>query len=391
MILLIKNVHIVDGEQSIYGNICIKDGIVHKVIKHADIINYEDIDIVIDGMGKTLMPSFIDMHTHLREPGYEYKETMFTGQKAALSGGYTILCPMANTNPPCDNEVVMKYIKEKANEQSLCDIYQISAVTKGLQGKELIDFETMKEATQLFSDDGYSIMNQEIMERALMASREFDIKILTHCQPESQLIKRDLKILEDFGGNLHICHVSEKESIGEIVRAKNRGSKFTCEVTPHHIFSHDLDYRVNPPIGDKEDNRAIMNAIKKGYIDIIATDHAPHSKEDKKKGSPGISNIEVAFAMVNKKFKEWDIELTVLSRMMSKIPGEILGLNSGLIKEGYEANLVLIDDNHQYKIDKDTFISKGKNTPFNDMYVQGKILFTMKRGKILYKGEEFCG
>lgn len=391
MILLIKNVHIVDGEESIYGNICIKDGIVHKVIKHADIINYEDIDIVIDGMGKTLMPSFIDMHTHLREPGYEYKETMFTGQKAALSGGYTILCPMANTNPPCDNEVVMKYIKEKANEQSLCDIYQISAVTKGLQGKELIDFETMKEATQLFSDDGYSIMNQEIMERALMASREFDIKILTHCQPESQLIKRDLKILEAFGGNLHICHVSEKESIEEIVRAKNRGTKFTCEVTPHHIFSHDLDYRVNPAIGDKEDNRAIMNAIKKGYIDIIATDHAPHSKEDKKKGSPGISNIEVAFAMVNKKFKEWDIELTVLSRMMSKIPGEILGLNSGLIKEGYEANLVLIDDNHQYKIDKDTFISKGKNTPFNDMYVQGKILFTMKRGKILYKGEEFCG
>lgn len=384
MNLLIKNVNIVDSKKSIYGEVLIKDGIIQKVTDGNDSIIENDIE-VIDGNGLTLLPSFIDMHTHLREPGYTYKEDLESGQKAALKGGFTHLVAMANTNPVCDNIDTMKYIKEKVEKLNLCDIYQVCSVTKELKGKDIVNINEMREYTKVFSDDGVTIFNEEIMKKALELSKENDFTILTHCQPEYEIVKRDLEILEETEGNLHICHISKKDTIDIIKKYKDNGYKFSCEVTPHHIFSYGLDYKVNPSIRKKEDVLAMLEGIKNGYIDVIGTDHAPHSEEDKLKGSPGISLIEVAFSMVYKVFKENNISINKLSEMMSYNPSKILKINNtGLIEKGYDANLVLVDLDNEYKIDTNNFTSKGKNNPFNGVNVNGNIRMTIKRGEIKY-------
>ncbi len=379
MNLLIKNVSLVDAKKTSYGDVLIKDGKIAKIEKEIK----ESCEI-IDGEGYTLLPSFIDMHTHLRDPGYTYKEDLESGQKAALKGGFTTLCAMANTNPVCDNKETMEYIIEKSKKLNLCDIFQICAVTRDLEGKEIVDIQTMKKYTKLFSDDGKTIFNENIMKDALLLSKEHDFKILTHCDPEVEIVKRDLNLLQKTGGNLHICHISLKETLDLIKEFKDKGMHFTCEVTPHHIFSKDLDYKVNPSIAKKEDVTAMIQGIKEGYIDVIGTDHAPHSKEDKEKGSPGISLIEVAFAMVYKVLKENNISLNKLSQIMSYNPGKILNLNTGLIEKGYEGNVVLVDLNKEKIIDTENFVSKGKNNPFNGYKVLGEIKMTIKRGKVLY-------
>ncbi|SHH39362.1 dihydroorotase [Tepidibacter thalassicus] len=379
MDLLIKNVKIVDATKSIYGDVFIENGI----IKEIGIDINKDCQIV-DGEGYTLLPSFIDMHTHLREPGYTYKEDLKSGQMAAIKGGYTTLCAMANTNPVCDNKEIIEYVINKSKKLNLCDVIQISSLTENLDGKEIVDIDEMIKYTNLFSDDGKTVFDENIMKEALKLSQNYNFKILTHCDPEVDIVKRDLNLLEGIGGNLHICHISLKETLDLIKEFKNKGLNFTCEVTPHHIFSHDLDYRVNPSIASIQDVNALIQGIKDGYIDVIGTDHAPHSREDKTKGVPGISLIEVAFSMVYKVFKENNISINKLSELMSYNPSKILNLNSGLIKEGYEGNLVLVDLDREYEIDTNEFISKGKNNPFDGIKVYGEVKMTVKRGRIIY-------
>ncbi|SHK11170.1 dihydroorotase [Tepidibacter formicigenes] len=379
MDLLIKNVKIVDAKKSVYGDVLIKDGIIKEV----------NIDInencqTIDGEGYTLLPSFIDMHTHLRDPGYTYKEDLETGQRAAIKGGYTTLCAMANTNPVCDNKEIIEYVINKSKKLNLCDVIQISSLTKNLDGNEIVDIDEMIKYTNLFSDDGKTVFDENIMKEALKLSQKYNFKILTHCDPEVDIVKSDLNLLESIGGNLHICHISLKETLRLIEEFKNKNVRFTCEVTPHHIFSYDLDYRVNPSIASIQDVNALIQGIKDGYIDVIGTDHAPHSKEDKTKGSPGISLIEVAFSMIYKVFKEKNISINKLSELMSYNPSQILNLNCGLIKEGYEGNLVLVDLDSAYYIDTNNFISKGKNNPFDGIKVYGEVKITVKRGRIIY-------
>ena len=316
-----------------------------------------------------------------------HKEDLETCQKAALKGGFTVLCPMANTKPVCDNKEVMEYVLNKAKDLDLCDIKQVCAITKNLDGQEMIDIESMRKYTDLFSDDGYTLFNEEIMENVLRLSSELDFKVLTHCQPEYEIVQRDLKMLKEVGGNLHICHISLEDTLNEIKKYKDEGYKFTCEVGPHHIYGYGLDYKVNPSFAKEEDMRALIQGIKDGYIDMIGTDHAPHTEGDKKAGSPGISNIEVAFAMVNKVFKENNISLNKLSEMMSANPARLLGLSQGLIEEGLRADLVLIDENEIDVIDTRKFVSKGKNNPFNNQKVIGKVIMTIRDGKIAYKVE----
>lgn len=324
------------------------------------------------------------MHTHLRDPGLTHKEDLETGQRAALKGGFTVLCPMANTKPACDNKETMEYILDKAKTLDLCDINQVCAITKNLEGQEMIDIESMRKYTQLFSDDGYTLHDEDIMKDVLQLSKELDFKVLTHCQPEEIIVKRDLKLLEKVGGNLHICHISLKETLEEIKKYKKNGHKFTCEVGPHHIYGYGLDYKVNPSFAKEEDMKYLIQGIKDGYIDMIGTDHAPHTEEDKKNGSPGISNIEVAFGMVNKVFSENGISLNKLSEMMSLNPAKLLGLNQGLIEEGLRADLVLINPDCDEVIDTEKFTSKGKNNPFYKQKIVGKVLMTIRNGKIMY-------
>ena len=378
--LLIKNAHIIDAKQNIYSDILIENGIITKVDKDININGFN----VIHETNCIIMPSFVDLHTHLRDPGYTYKEDLESGQRAALKGGYTTLCSMANTNPICDNEETMKYIISRSRELDLCNIKQVSAITKNLEGKEIVDINLMRNYTELFSDDGNTILNEEIMKKALELSSKYNFKLFTHCQPEYEIVSRDLSLLENLDANLHICHISLKETLEIIKKYKSRGIKFTCEVSPHHIFGYELDYKVNPNFSKKEDVDALIQGIKDGYIDVIGTDHAPHSEDDKINGCPGISNIEVAFSMVYKAFSENSISLNKLSEMMSYNPANIININSGLIKEGYRADLIFVDINKKYKINTDEFISKGKNNPFNGYEVKGKVVTTIKDGNILY-------
>lgn len=383
--ILFRNVRIVDANKDFKTDLLVSNGVISKIDENIE-IEHESINIV-DGNGYVLMPSFIDLHTHLRDPGLTHKEDLETGQKAALKGGFTVLCPMANTKPACDNKEVMEYVLNKAKGLDLCDIKQVCAITKNLDGQEMIDIESMRKYTDLFSDDGYTLFNEEIMENVLRLSSELDFKVLTHCQPEYEIVQRDLKMLKEVGGNLHICHISLEDTLNEIKKYKDEGHKFTCEVGPHHIYGYGLDYKVNPSFAKEEDMRALIQGIKDGYIDMIGTDHAPHTEDDKKAGSPGISNIEVAFSMVNKVFKENNISLNKLSEMMSANPAKLLGLSQGLIEEGLRADLVLIDENEIDVIDTRKFVSKGKNNPFNNQKVIGKVIMTIRDGKIAYKVE----
>lgn len=381
--LLIKNVKIIDSSMSFKGDLLVENGKISKIDSDINITGIEDLKI-IDGKNKILMPAFIDLHTHLRDPGLTHKEDLETGQKAALKGGFTVLCPMANTKPVCDNEQIMESVLNKARKLDLCDIKQVCAITENLEGEKIIDIEKMRTYTDLFSDDGYTLHNEKIMRDALILSKELDFKVLTHCQPEFEIVKRDLNMLKDVGGNLHICHISLKDTLDEIKKYKNDGYKFTCEVGPHHIFGYGLEYRVNPAFAEEEDMKRLIQGIKDGYIDMIGTDHAPHTKEDKEKGAPGISNIEVAFQMVNKVFNENNISLNKLSEMMSANPAKLLGLNQGLIKEGLRADLVIVDSEQEEVIDVSKFVSKGKNNPFDGQKVRGKIIMTIRDGRVMY-------
>ncbi|MEG0181563.1 MAG: dihydroorotase [Peptostreptococcaceae bacterium] len=378
--LLIKNARIIDANKDFKSDLLVEDGKISKIDSNIDLENIK----IINGENYVLMPSFIDLHTHLRDPGLTHKEDLETGQKAALKGGFTVLCPMANTKPACDNKEVMEYVLNKAKKLDLCDIKQVCAITKNLEGQEMIDIASMRKYTDLFSDDGYTLHNEEIMKEALKISKELDFKVLTHCQPEEIIVERDLKLLKEVGGNLHICHISLKDTLDEIKKYKNDGYKFTCEVGPHHIYGYGLDYKVNPSFAEEEDMKYLIQGIKDGYIDMIGTDHAPHTEEDKQNGAPGISNIEVAFQMVNKVFSENEISLNKLSEMMSLNPAKLLGLNQGLIEEGLRADLVLIDSQCEDIIDTKKFVSKGKNNPFDGQKVVGKVIMTMRDGKIMY-------
>ncbi len=393
MKLLISNVKMVDAFSSKNGGLLIEDGRISRVIESHSLEGQEamqqlimaDDITVIDGEGQTLMPSFIDLHSHLRYPGFEYKEDLESGQRAALKGGYTTLAAMANTKPVCDNPELLKSILIRSRALNLCDLHQVGAITKGLEGKELADFRAMLPYTRLFSDDGNTIFDEEIMKAAISAAEEMDFKILVHAQPETEIIARDIKLAEELKGSLHFCHISKEASLSLVKEAKARGLKISCEVTPHHLFAYGLDYRVNPSFRGEGDVKALLKGLEEGHIDMVATDHAPHSHEDKEQGAPGISSIEVAFSMVNTVFKENGLDISTLSRVMSHGPAKFLGLNSGLIKEGLEANLVLVNLNEEYEISTKDFISKGKNNPFNGAAVKGRVKMTIKRGQIMFQ------
>ncbi|MBC3887688.1 amidohydrolase family protein [Acetobacterium paludosum] len=380
---LIKNIEIVDAEGLRSGKVLIEDGKIKKVYKEKGVVRAA-YDKEIDGEGHVLMPGFIDMHCHLRDPGYEYKETMETGMKAALKGGFTSLVAMANTKPIIDNAEILNKNLNKATELNLCKLIQVSAVTKNFSEEELVDFEALRTLTNVFSNDGVSILNEDTMVKGLKASAENDFILLTHCDPETALVKRDVGLLESYGGHLHVCHISKKDTLEVIRMAKEKGLDITCEVTPHHLFASAMEYRVNPPFRTYPDRRSLIEGIKDGMIDMCGTDHAPHSEEDKQNGAPGINNFEMAFSMYYTVFNQNKIGLEKLSEMLSYAPAKRMGLKTGLVKERYPADLVLVDLNWEGKINPKDFISKSRNNPFGGETLKGKVLMTMVKGNIKY-------
>ena len=336
---------------------------------------------VIDAQGRYLLPSFTDMHFHLRNPGLEYKQTYKEANDACLRGGYTRVVAMANTVPVADCSEVIEAVADGMKDLPL-EVIQIASVTKNLQGKELVDFEELMKYTDIFSDDGKNVDNPEILREALKKSAKLGFMILDHDEPETEMVRRNLQILRDTGGNLHFCHISRKESMQLIIKAKAEGLKVTVEVTPHHLFSHGLDYRVNPPIASEEDVKFLIESIRDGHVDVIGTDHAPHTDEDKANGAPGIINIETAYAMIRKVFKENAISMKTLAKLMSNNPSFMTGTDSH-IREGSEANLVILSD-EAWKIDSTKFVTRSRNTPYDGWEVVGKVEYTIAKGEIVY-------
>lgn len=392
MELLIKNSNIIDWSQNFKGDIYIKDGLINEIGANL----CKDCEI-IDGEGLILMPSFIDLHCHFREPGYTHKEDIESGSRAAVRGGYTTVNLMANTKPICSSMSIVNEITRKAKEIGMVDVHQVVSITRNFDGKDTSHIDDIDDSVKIISEDGKDVMDSRIMMEAMFKAREKDIIVMCHSEDstlsninmrlaENTMTWRNITLAQYTGCKVHIAHVSTKESMEYIIEAKKKGLEVTCEVAPHHIGLTDkINYRVNPPIRKKEDVEFIIDAIQKGYVDAIATDHAPHTEEDKKNGAPGISGIETSFSVCYTKLvKEGYISLNKLSNIMSKNPASIMRVNKGEIKIGADGDLVLIDINKKYVISKNDFKSKGKNTPFEGQEVFGKVIKTIKSGKVVF-------
>ena len=408
-----------DGEKK--ADLLIEDG---KIVKIAQKITAPAGCKVIDAAGKHVIPGIIDMHVHLREPGFEGKEDIESGSRAAVAGGFTQVCCMPNTKPVCDNAVVVGYIKNRAKEVDLCKVHPIGAITVCENGEALAEAGKMKAAGAVaLSDDGKSVANSYLMRLAMEYANDFNLKCLCHCEDaalvdggvvnegynstvcglkgspraaEDIMIARDIALAESLNVPVHICHVSTYSGVDIIRSAKARGVKVTAETCPHYfiltddiIIGYDTNTKVNPPVREEKDRLAVIEGLKDGTLDCIVTDHAPHSLKDKQVeynlAAFGISGIETSFALsYTHLVKSGIMPLCALCKKMSAVPAEILGLDGGEIKEGAVADLAIVDLNEKYVIDGNKFISKGKNTPFNGFEVYGNVKYTLVDGEVKY-------
>ncbi len=406
-------------------NLTLNDKITDILIKDGKIAKIGKIDDDgIDCKGLTCLPAFCDMHVHLREPGQTAKEDIESGTKAAVRGGYADVCCMPNTTPVIDSEFMVEYVKLKSEKVASCNVHPIGAITVGSRGEYLAEIRKMAEKGAVaFSDDGRPVENANVMKLALEYAKDIDALLISHCEDKSLakdgvanegftaselglkgissaseevMVAREIILAENLKTKVHIAHISTKGSVGLIREAKARGVKVSCETCPHYFSATDslLDgyntfAKVNPPLRSEEDRLAIIEGIKDGTIDVIATDHAPHSLKDKDctfdEAANGISGIETAFSLAYTYLvKSGVISLEKLVNLMSVKPRELVKLPSNEVKEGNEASIVLVDLNKTYKIDKNTFFSKGKNTPFDKWEVSGEVIKTIVNGKLKY-------
>lgn len=398
--MILKNARIIspaDGLDDV-ADIEIENGIITKIESN---IAGEGIDF----SNKFILPGLVDMHCHLREPGFEYKEDLKSGIESALAGGFTAICPMANTNPVVDNVEILEQILSKTEGIGL---HQICSLTKNLEGKESVDFEGLKKAGAIaFSDDGKPVENFEIYIQALKSGN----LVISHAEDsilggtplsEAVSVARELEVLRFVGGKLHFAHISTKRSVELIRQAKSDGLKVTCETAPHYFcFSNknetvDGRFKMNPPLRAQEDVKAVIEGLKDGTIDCIATDHAPHSLEEKTKPfaeAPfGIVGFETAFGAAFRYLViEEHLTLPQLIEKMSVNPAKILGLSDiGTVKVGQKANLTVVDPYKEYKVDAKNFKSKCKISPFEGVKLQGRVVATVVDGEIKIHEAKLC-
>lgn len=422
MTLLIKDALVYMGDMFKKSDVLIKDGIIHSL---AVSVCENDVDRVVDAMGKYfLIPGFVDVHTHLREPGFSYKETIKTGSMAGARAGYNILLTMPNLDPPPDCVENLKVQTDIIERDAVIDVIPFGTITKGRKGVgEVVDFESMADKVAGYSDDGTGVQTKELMEKAMIECARLGKIISAHCEvndllkggyihdgeycrahyhkgicseSEWEQIERDCRLAEKTGCHYHVCHISAKESVDIIRKAKARGVKVTCETGPHYLTMCDEDlqehgrFKMNPPLRSESDKQALIEGVLDGTIDVIATDHAPHSDEEKSRGLEkslmGVVGLETAFAVLNTKLvKTGVISLERLIYMMSVRPRRIFGLSGGRIAEGEEANLALIDADKEWVVNPDEFVTMGRATPFESWTVQGENLMTILRGEIVYE------
>lgn len=396
MNLLIKNTNIVDEKRNIIGDIYIENG----KIKEIGLALKKDC-MTIDGSSLVTMPSFVDLHVHLREPGFTHKEDIESASLAALKGGYTLVNAMANTSPIASTMEVVDYVLNKSKGINLIDIHQTVSITKDFDGKTIDHLDLIDRNKVIFiSDDGYGLESNLVMYKAMLKAVEKDFIIMTHAEErnltpidyrmsENLITYRDIYLSSVTNARVHFSHVSTKEAIDGIRTAKGKNIKITCEVSPHHISLFDNDYMVNPPIRQIEDIEEIIRGIKDGTVDAIATDHAPHTEEDKENGAPGMSGIELAFPIVYSSLINRGINLSKISSLMSANPSRIFGRKKGLIEIGYDGDLVMVDLKGEFIVDSKEFLSKGKNTPYDGKKLKGIIVGTIKSGELKYKNSNY--
>ncbi len=415
------------------GSVVFKDGVEKKdirvadgkIVRIAEGLTAEKNEEVIDAKGLHVFPGLIDMHVHLREPGFEYKEDIESGCKAAVKGGFTQICCMPNTAPIADNKVVISYIRHRAEEVNLCKVRPVGAITKGEEGEQLADIGEMKKAGAVaISDDGKAVKSSRLMRLAMEYAGGFNMKCLCHCEDkelsdggvvnegynstlaglkgipraaEDVSISREICLAESLGVPVHICHVSTFSGVRLIRDAKRAGVKVTAETCPHYfaatddlITGFDTNTKVNPPIREEKDRQAILEGLKDGTLDCIVTDHAPHHPNDKNVeynlAAFGISGIETSFGFaVTYLYKTGVLTLPEIAAKMSGNPARILGLEGGEISEGAAADLTIADLDEEWTVDSSKFLSKGKNTPFNGRKLSGAIKYTVVDGNVKYR------
>lgn len=426
MRVLIKNGHVLDPATGVDGicDVLTEDQRIIGVKEHIE----EQADRVIDAKGCYVMPGFIDLHVHLRDPGLEYKETLETGGKAAAHGGVTTVCAMPNTKPVIDTKERVEDVHTRAKEDSPVHVIQLGAVTVGQAGEELADIEGMAEAgCHAISEDGKSVMNASLYREGMRRAAASGIAVFAHCEDihmveggvmnadqkaealglkgitnavEDVIVARDILLAKETGVQLHLCHCSTADSVRMVAEAKKDGLPVTAEVCPHHfimttddITEDDGNFKMNPPLRSKADVEALREGLKNNIMDVIATDHAPHAEQEKdrsmKDAAFGIVGLETSAALTYTELVETGVLTPMqMAEKMSYNPAKILGLSEekGSISEGKIADIVIFDPSKEYEIDKHIFFSKGKNTPFHGRKVKGEVRCTIVDGVPVYEG-----
>lgn len=423
MSILIKNGRVIDPDTR-------KDGRYDILIEEDKIVKVdqeikEEAEEVIDAEGCYVMPGLIDLHVHLRDPGQTYKETVETGAAAAAHGGFTTVLAMPNTKPVTDDRLHIRYVHNKAKAMAPIHVLQAGAITKGQKGKELADIESMvAEGAPAISEDGKSVMDSLLCKEAMKIAAECGVPVMAHCEDidlvdggvanddesirkqglrgisnavEDIIAVRDVMLAGETGAHLHLCHCSTYGSVEIVKQAKKQDIHVTAEVCPHHftltskdVDASDANYKMNPPLRTKKDVEALKRGLRDDIMDVIATDHAPHSEEEKRRSftaAPfGIVGLETAVPLTISELVEKEYLTPMqMAEKMSYNPAKILGLDKGSLAEGKIADVVIIDPNEEYVIDKNTFASKGRNTPFHGRTVRGKVKVTICDGKVVYK------
>lgn len=423
MSILIKGGRVINPDKNLddVADILIEDGVITKIAEGIDV----ETDDVIDANGCFVMPGLIDMHVHFRDPGQTEKEDIETGSRAAVHGGFTTVCCMPNTVPPIDSVETVKYVVDKAKEVNFANVLPVGAVTKGMQGKEITDIAAMKEAgICAISEDGKSVMDVDVYRQAMQEAAKVGIPVLAHCEDielvqggvmnlgakseqmgmkgisnevEDVIAQRDINLAEETGARLHLCHCSTRDSVKMMEVAKAKGLPITGEVCPHHfslctddITSDNANFKMNPPLREREDMEVLVKGLSDDIMPIISTDHAPHTEEEKSKSiadAPfGIVGLETSVGLtITNLVKPGHLTPMQMAEKMSYNPAKVLGIDRGTLNEGAVADVTIINPDETYVVDTSEFESKGKNTPFGGRLLNGRVKATIVDGRIVYE------